>query len=138
MSDEWVSTLPSIVYSRMVAEFSSTIKNNYKITNSNFSTEMSSDVPSLFPFVSMTQMDSNTTAEDLERIQINEVSFAFQIDVYDNQSQQRAKTVAFEVMRVMRKMKFTPMPIPTPMKDGSGVHRFTARYQRKIDWNDYL
>lgn len=138
MSDDWVALLPSMVYSRIVSEFSAQIKKDYGMTNSNFSSEMSSDAPSIFPFVNVSQMEANAVEEDLEITQINEIPFTIQIDVYDNKNQQTAKTVAYEVLRIMRKMKFTPMPIPTPIKEGGGVKRMTARYQRKIDWNDVL
>lgn len=138
MENEWISYILSMVYSRVVAEFSTKIKSQYNMTNANFSTEMSSDAPPLFPFVSITQMDSNAVEEDLERTRINEVPFTFQIDVYDNQSQQRAKTVAYEVLRIMRKMAFTPMPIPTFVNGSGNVKRMTSRYRRAIDWNDVL
>ena len=51
MSVDWVTMVPSIVYTRIITEFSKSIKTEYKMTDKNFSTIGISDTTPVFPFV---------------------------------------------------------------------------------------
>lgn len=137
MGVEWVSMLPSIVFSRIKNEFSSKLKTRYKMTDNNFSSVGSNDTPAVFPFVYVQFLPAVERGRDLEGTSINAGLFTFQIDVTDNKSQNNAKTVAFEILRIMKGMGFevTSMPSFESTKD---THRSTARYRRCISENDVL
>lgn len=137
MGVEWVSMLPSIVFSRIKNEFSSKLKTRYKMTDNNFSSVGSNDTPAVFPFVYVQFLPAVERGRDLEGTSINAALFTFQIDVTDNKSQSNAKTVAFEILRTMKSMGFevTSMPSFESTKD---TNRSTARYRRCISENDVL
>lgn len=137
MGVEWVSMLPSIIFSRIKNEFSSKLKTKYKMTSNNFSTVGSSDTPAVFPFVYVQMLPALEQGRDLEGTSINAGLFTFQIDVTDNKSQARAKEVAFEILRIMKGMGFEVTAIPS-FEDTKDTHRSTARYRKCIGWNDIL
>lgn len=134
----WTSDISSIVFTRVKTQFSANIKNKFNMTSSNFSTTDKSNKKAIFPFVYIWLMPSNIKDTDLERKSKNTVDFTFQIDVYDNQSQNRANEVAKEVMRIMyNELSFLPTPAPY-FENEDNVFRMTARYFRTLDWNDIL
>ena len=137
MATDWIMMLPTIVYSRIVAEFSTDIKAKYKMTNANFSTVSSSDTPSIFPFVYVNGLPATEVGQDLEATSINGGLFTFQVDVYDNASQQTARAVMGEIVRLMKKMKFNIVAMPS-FESVDKVNRCTARFRREIDEYDVI
>ena len=83
MSVDWITMVPSIVYTRIITEFSEAIKNEYKMTDKNFSTIGTSDTTPVFPFVYIGTLPGKEEGKDLDGIFINGGTFAFQIDVTD-------------------------------------------------------
>ena len=131
-------TVPSIVFTRIKNEFSSSLKTKYKIESENFSTVGSSDTPAVFPFIYLQSLEPTETGTDLEATNINGGIFSFQIDVTDNQSQSRAKEVMTEILRIMKKMGFQCKPMPSFDNSTKDVHRMIARFRKNIDENDIL
>lgn len=134
---DWTDRIPSIVFTRIKNEFSSTLKTKYKMTNSNFSSVGSSDTPAVFPFVYVQLLPSTEQGQDIEGNEINAGLFTFQIEVTDNQSQARAKDVMSEVKRIMKSMRFTVQPTPT-LEDTKDTHRAIMRCNRRIGSDDIL
>lgn len=138
IENEWADDIPLIIYSRLTNGFSQKIKDNYKMTNlNNFSDEGTSDAPSKFPFVQFNALAPVETGQDLEGTSINGALFTFQIDVYDNSSKQKARTIMTEVVRLMKSMRFDVVAMPMFTKSDN-VHRGTARFRRTIGANDIL
>lgn len=136
MSD-WYMMIPLMVFTRLKQNFSQTIKDTYKMTDSNFSTVGSIDKPAVFPFVSFKTLPSTEQGRDLQGTSVNGALFGFQIDVYSNKTQTEARKVMTEVTRIMKTMRFELNPIPS-FEDTKDVHRMTARFRRMFGADDTL
>ena len=134
---DWTDRISSVVFTRIKNEFSSTIKTKYKMTSSNFSTVGSSDTQAVFPFVYIQLLPSAEQGQDIEGNTINAGLFTFQIEVTDNQTQERAKDVMSEVKRIMKSMRFEVQPTPT-LEDTKDTHRAIMRCNRRIGSSDIL
>ena len=134
---DWTDRISSVVFTRIKNEFSSTIKKNYKMKDENFSTVGSSDAPAVFPFVYIQLLPSAEQGQDIEGNTINAGLFTFQIEVTDNQTQERAKDVMSEVKRIMKSMRFTVQCTPT-LEDTKDTHRAIMRCNRIIGSCDIL
>ena len=134
---DWTDRISSVVFTRIKNEFSNSLKTKYKMTSGNFSTVGSSDTPAVFPFVYVQLLPSAETGQDLEGATINAGLFTFQIEVTDNQTQERAKDVMSEVKRIMKSMRFTVQCTPT-LEDTKDTHRAIMRCNRKIGSYDIL
>ena len=134
-AEYWTDLIPDKVFSRIRAFFSQEIKSKYGMTSLNFSTEESNQSNPIFPFVYVQQLESPEVGMTLANDEINGVLFSFQVDVTDNIKRERAKTVMSEVVRIMKKMRFTVVGMPAP-SSSNGVHRMTARFRRTIGGND--
>lgn len=132
MGNEWLSLVGSMVVTKIKNQFSEVILNNYKMDRTaNFSTVGSNNTPAVFPFVYIQMLPAVEQARDLEGNTVNAGLFTFQIDVTDNQYQQNANTVAFEILRIMKGMGFEISAMPS-FEDTNGIHRCTARYKRML------
>ena len=131
MSSNWIMQLPSVVFTRVKTEFSEKIKTKYNMTSENFSTTDSQNKKAVFPFVYINLLPAVEQGMDLEGIDINGGLFTFQIDVYDNQTQARAREVMGEVVRVMKTMRFEVTAMPSFDNDGD-TNRMTARFRKLI------
>lgn len=134
---DWTDRISSVVFSRIKNEFSSSLKEKYKMKDENFSTVGSSDTPAIFPFVYIQLLPSAEQGQDIEGNTINAGLFTFQIEVTDNQTQARAKDVMAEVKRIMKSMRFEVQPTPT-LEDTKDTHRAIMRCNRRIGSNDIL
>lgn len=134
---DWTDYISSNVFTRIKNEFSSTLKTKYKMTSSNFSTVGSSDTPAVFPFVYVQLLPSAEQGQDIEGNTINAGLFGFQVEVTDNQTQERAKDVMSEVKRIMKSMRFTVQCTPT-LEDTKDTHRAIMRCNRIIGSCDIL
>ena len=137
MSVDWITMVPSIVYTRIITEFSEAIKNEYNMTDKNFSAIGTSDTTPVFPFVYIGTQPGKEEGKDLEGRCINGGTFAFQIDVTDNKSQYNARKVMNEVIRIMKSMGFEVNQFPNP-EDTKDTHRMIARFRRIIGASDTL
>ena len=134
---DWTDRISSIVFTRIKNEFSSSLKEKYKMKDENFSTVGSSDTPAVFPFVYIQLLPSAEQGQDIEGNTINAGLFTFQIEVTDNQTQARAKDVMSEVKRIMKSMRFTVQCTPT-LEDTKDTHRAIMRCNRIIGSCDIL
>ena len=134
---DWTDRISSVVFTRIKNEFSSSLKENYKMKDESFSTVGSSDTPAVFPFVYIQPLPSSEAGQDIEGNTINAGLFTFQIEVTDNQTQARAKDVMSEVKRIMKSMRFTVQCTPT-LEDTKDTHRAIMRCNRIIGSCDIL
>lgn len=135
MSD-WIMAVPSIIFSRIKAEFSADLKTKYEMKDTHFSTTDSSNKKAVFPFVFVKVIGSQEQGQTLDGQMINAGMFTFQVDVFDNETQQRARKVMGEVVRIMKSMRFEIVSMPE--FESTDVHRCTARFRRLIGANDTL
>lgn len=136
MGIEWVSLLQSKIYSIIENEFSQDIKDKYHMTSDNFST-VGNNFSAVFPFVFIKLLPALERGQDLEGKTINAGLFTFQIDITDNVSQKRARTVAFEIVRIMKGMSFEVTSMPD-FEDTKEKHRSTIRFRRLIASGDAI
>ena len=134
---DWTDIISSNVFSRIKNEFSSSLKEKYKMKDENFSTVGSSDTPAVFPFVYIQLLPSAEQGQDIEGDTINAGLFTFQIEVTDNKKQVIAKDVMAEVKRIMKSMRFTVQCTPT-LEDTKDTHRAIMRCNRIIGSCDIL
>lgn len=137
MSSDWIMRIPSMVFTRIKSQFSEKIKTKLKMTDSNFSTTDSQNKKAVFPFVYVNLLPAVEQGIDLEAININGGLFTFQIDVYDNQTQARAREVMTEVVRIMKTMGFEVTAMPS-FDSTDDTERMTARFRRSIGNTDTL
>ena len=134
---DWTDMISSNVFTRIKNEFSSSLKEKYKMKDENFSTVGSSDTPAVFPFVYIQLLPSAEQGQDIEGNTINAGLFTFQIEVTDNKKQVIAKDVMSEVKRIMKSMRFTVQPTPD-IQDTKDTHRSIMRCNRIIGSCDIL
>lgn len=137
MGVEWVSMLQSIIFSRIKNEFSENLKTKYKMTSNNFSTVGSSDTPAVFPFVYIEELESTEVGNDLEGVDTNGLRYSVRIHVSDNKSQTNAKSVAYEVRRIMKSMRFS-CGTPIPQNVANNIHGYVLQCSRVIGEGDIL
>lgn len=137
MSSNWIMQLPSMVFTRIKTEFSEKVKEKYKMTDKNFSTKDRQNKNAVFPFVYINMLPAVEYGEDLDGTEIHGGMFSFQIDVYDNQTQERSREVMIEVINIMKSMRFRTTSMPS-FENGDSVYRMTARFQRMIGVSDIL
>lgn len=137
MGLEWVYRIPLMVFTKIKTDFSPTLKEKYNMSDvKNFSTVGSSDTPAVFPFVYVKWLPSSERGRTFER-EINGGKFAFQIEVFDNQTQSRTRIVMTEVARIMNQMGFISDDFGT-FEDTADIHRMISRFSRVIGVNDNI
>lgn len=130
MSD-WVMLIPLKVFTKIKQEFSQTIKDTYSMTDINFSMS-NTNTKAVFPFVFVNALPASERGQDLSGTSINGGLFSFQIDVYDSQSQTRARKVMTEVVRIMKEMGFEGNQIPSFQATQDNTVRMIARFSKTI------
>lgn len=142
----WTMDIPTIVFSRIVSDFSEELKGKYKMqklttggntTWRNFSTSQVSETPPIFPYITVIELPGAERGQDLEGSSINAALFTFQIDIFDNQNENRAKGCMEEVFRIMKSMRFNGAQMPS-FDSRPQEYRMTARFSRLIGFNDPL
>ena len=136
MSD-WVMLIPLKVFTKIKQEFSHTIKDTYSMTDTNFSMS-NTNTKAVFPFVYVNALPGSERGQDLGGTSINGGLFSFQIDVYDNQTQTRARKVMTEVVRIMKSMGFESNSMPSFEQTQDNTVRMVTRFRRVIGAEDYF
>ena len=136
--NDWILLLPSLVFSRIKNGFSQSVIDKYGLTDKHFSTVNKNNTSPTFPFIFVQNLTSVERGMDLEGKTINAVMYSFQVDVYDNKSQSRAREVMGEVMNTAKNMSFQVLAIPEFEKQDDGTYRCTARFRRMIGSGDAL
>lgn len=138
MSSEWTTLIPLRVFTKIKNDFSQTIKDTYSMTDNNFSMR-NTNTKAVFPFVFVSSLASSPMARDLQGNSINAGRFGFQIEVYDNQTQTRARKVMTEIQRIMvEEMGFEPTSIPNFQETNDNTVRMISRFTREIGAGDKL
>ena len=136
----WTFDIPSIVFSRIMSDFSEELKTKYdfkKITVNenttwrNFSTSQVSETAPIFPYITVIELPGAERGQDLEGTSINAALFTFQVDVFDNTSETRTKKCMEEVVRIMKTMRFQ-IPTMASFDSKPQEYRMTARFSRVI------
>lgn len=130
-----LDSIETQVFSLISSRFSKNKRKDYP--NINFTTSDSASTKPKFPTVYIHMIDSSEVGSDLDGTSIPGVNTSFQIDVSDNQNNNRTDDVAREVLRVMKGMRFKPVTMPMHNNNG-GVYVTTARYRRVIGDGDKL
>lgn len=142
----WTMDIPTIVFSRIVNDFSDDLKTKYKMQKTtvnnittwrNFSTSQVSETSPIFPYITVIELLGQERGQDLEGTSVNGGLFTFQIDAFDNNNESRAKGCMAEVMRIMKTMRFNSTQMPSPDSKPQ-EYRITARFSRVIGANDLL
>jgi hypothetical protein len=130
--------IPLRVFTKIKNDFSQTIKDTYSMTDNNFSMR-NTNTKAVFPFVFVSMLASSPIAKDLQVNSINAGRFGFQIEVYDNQTQTRARKVMTEIQRIMvEEMGFEPTSIPNFQETNDNTVRMISRFTREIGAGDKL
>ena len=130
-----LDTLESQIYSRVKYGFSELITKKYP--DLNFTTSDKASTKPKFPTVYIHMLESPEVGGTLEGTEIAGVNATFQVDVSDNESNNRSDEVAKEVLRIMKTLRFKPNPMPLHNNTGD-TYITTARYQRVIGAADIL
>jgi hypothetical protein len=134
----WVMEIPSLVISKIKNEFPEEKKTQYGMNDQkNFSTVPSSSNNPYFPFVFLKLLPGVEVGQDLEGLDINGGNFTFQVTVTDNKSQNRAKDVMSEVMKIMKNMRFRVSAMPEFEGEGN-THICIVRFSRIIGADDKI
>lgn len=142
----WTFDIPTIVFSRVVNDFSEDLKTKYKMqkikvngvtTWKNFSTSQVSETPPVFPYITIIELPGAERGQDLEGSSINAALFTFQVDVFDNQNESRAKNCMAEVTRIIKTMRFSVNSMPS-FDSKPQEYRQTARFSRLVGQSDIL
>lgn len=131
----WTNDIESIIYTRIKIALNEKLKTKYNdlsFTN----TDIVPQNPK-FPTVYIHELNGYEKANDLENEEIHAVESSFQIEVTDNVSQARAKEVMNEVVKVMKKMKFSGTNMPE-FQNIDGYFRNVFRCRRTIGKDDVL
>lgn len=131
----WTNEISSIVFTRIKTEASKRLKSKYPdiyFTNSD-----RAQTDPKFPTVYIHEIGSAEQGEDLQGTEINAVMTTFQIDVTDNQSQNRTNEVMSYVVEMMKSMRFSVIAMPE-FQNTESTYRSTARFRRLIGNGDIL
>lgn len=142
----WTFSIPDIVFSRVMNDFSEDLKTKYKMqkikvngvtTWKNFSTSQVSETPPIFPYITVIELPGQERGQDLEGSSINGGLFSFQADAFSNKSEREVKECMAEVVRIMKTMRFQ-IPTMASFDSKPQEYRMTARFSRVIGAGDRL
>lgn len=146
MSAIWTADISSIVFTRVMNNFSPALKTKYKMqkltaggltTWRNFSTSMVSMSNPIFPYITIVEQAGQERGQDLENLTVNAALIMFQVDVIDNAKESNAKECMGEVFRIMKTMRFNGKLMPAPNSKPQ-EYRVTARFERLMGSGDAL
>lgn len=137
MGVEWVMYLQSQIFTRIKNKFSEKLKTKHNMTARNFSTVGRSDIPAVFPFVYVEELESQEVGSDLEGTTTNGLRYGMRIHISDNKSQSNAKEIAHEVRRIVKAMRFT-CGMPIAQNTTNNVHTYVLQCSRVIGEGDVL
>lgn len=127
--------LESLVFSRIKTSVSKALITKYK--DLNFSTSNRARSNTKYPMVYIHMLESPEVASTTEGDTVEGVLASFQIDVYDDQSQERTKDVADEVLKAVKNMRFQVIGFPYNSNTDS-IYRKIIRIRRNICDDDIL
>lgn len=125
----------NIVFSRVKHDVNAKLKTKYP--NLAFTTSDKVIKDAKFPAVYVHLLPALEMGQDIEGKTINAGMFTFQIDVSDNQSQNRAKKVMDEIVASMKSMRFELVAFPE-FQNSDSAFRSVARFRRVIGAGETL
>lgn len=132
----WTSDIQSIVFSRIKREATNKLKTKYP--NIFFTTSSTAESNPQFPTVYIKRLQGAERGQTIDGTTVNGIVSSFQIEVTDNQSDNRAQEVADVICLIMKSMRYQMLGEPFPDNTQKGVHRNVSRYQRIVGFNDVL
>lgn len=130
-----LNMLESIIFSRLKAEFSPKIKAKYK--DLNFTTQEESKVKPKFPNVYVYLMPGTEVGQTLDGTTFAGGTFTFQIRVTNNNGQTAVQEITNEIVRIMKKMRFSIVATPVYENDAD-TQWSVMRFRRMICDGDVL
>lgn len=130
-----LNMLESIIFSRLKAQFSQKIKGNYP--NLTFTTEEQSKVKPKFPNVYVYLMPGTEIGQTIEGDTFAGGTFTFQIRVTNNTGQTAVQEITNEIIRLMKKMRFSIVATPVYENDAD-TQWSVMRFRRPICNGDIL
>lgn len=127
--------LESQILTRIKTQFPEKVKEKYP--DLNFTTSDRSSANPKFPTVYVHEMGGSETANDMENTEVIAVISSFQIEVTTNTKQSDAKTVMDEIVKIMKRMRFSIIAMPE-FQNTESTFRSVARFRRKIAEDDVL
>lgn len=129
--------LETQVLSLIKARFSPKIKSKKEYANLNFTTSSKATTTAKFPTVYVHMMESPEVSGTLEGSDICGINATFQIEVTDNENQNRADEISREILRIMKTMRFRVMGMPIH-DNTQDAYRTISRYRRVMGSGDLL
>ncbi len=131
----WISDIESMILTRVKVGVEQKLKTKYP--NIFFTTSDKNQSNPRFPTVMIRDIGGGERGNDNENIHINAYLCTIQVDVIDNESQNRAKEVMRYVIDEMKKMSFSIIYAPTP-DNNSDTYRVISRLKKMIGSDDVL
>ena len=131
----WTMDLESTIFSIVKAKARSKLMGKYP--NINFTSVEKNTKAAEFPYVYIHLLPMVEQGHDLEGSTINAVLATVQVDVKTNVSQSDAKNVVYEVLNVLKEMRFSIIAMPEFTKDGD-IYKSVMRGRRMIGSGDTL
>ena len=131
----WISDISPMVFTRVKMEVGKALRPKYP--DLFFTTSDRVEAEPKFPTVYIHEMPGSETGQDLEGTEINAIICSFQIEVTDTYLNNRATEVMSEVVKCMKKMRFSVASIPEFQNQKDTV-RQVARFRRTIGQGDVL
>lgn len=125
----------SEVFINLKTRFPQSIKDKYE--NINFTISNNENEESNFPKVYFHQVSAVEVGQDLAGTTINSAQFIFQIEVTDNESNDRVDEVMDAVISIMKGMFFSMNQFPE-IQNTSSTYKTVARFTRVIGAGDVL
>lgn len=123
------SNIESIVFTKIKTGVTKRLKTKYPDINFTTSNKITSSVK--FPRIYIHLLESPEIGDTLEGSDLEALILSFLIEVYDSESQDRAKKVADEVLHEAKKLKFKMIGFPYSNNTDS-QYRVTMRMRRAV------
>lgn len=127
--------IEEIVYDRIKTTYPASLIAQYP--DIKFTTRDRDLINPKFPTVYIHLVDGKEIGSDLSGDAINGANIMFEIQVIDNDSQYRAKSVLNEVVKIMKRMRFNVTLFPN-FDNGDSTYRSIARFRRIVGANNTL
>lgn len=131
----WTNNIQSMVFTIVKQEVSRVLSTEY--TDLHFTTSDKVQTVPKFPSVYIHEIGSSEYGMDLEGADINAIICNIQIEVTDNISQERVRKTMGEVLRNMKKLRFSVVLLPE-YQNTTDTYRQVARFRRVIGQGDTL
>lgn len=130
----WVSMLEMQIFSQIVSKTATPLA---IYPNKNYTTVPASNTQAEFPNIYIHLLPLVEQGQDLAGRSINAVLTTVQVDVTTNSSQSDVRNISYEIVDVLKSMRFDIISMPETFKEGD-IYRATLRGRRMIGNGDVL